>query len=101
MVANCTGFRSRDLVGDKAVYPVRGHLIRVGIFTYLHLLSFERKKTLVVGRVVPTRSTSLQPEMSARDIKFRIWKKRVKYEMVRESRNQKEISTPNTKVGKP
>lgn len=29
LVANCTGFRSRELVGDKAVYPVRGHLIRV------------------------------------------------------------------------
>ena len=51
MVANCTGFRSRDLVGDKAVYPVRGHLIRVGIFTYLHLLSFESKKKNSCGGV--------------------------------------------------
>ena len=32
VVANCTGFRSRELVGDKAVYPVRGHLIRVYTF---------------------------------------------------------------------
>lgn len=29
VVVNCSGFRSRDLVGDKNVYPVRGHLIRV------------------------------------------------------------------------
>ncbi|XP_052816614.1 D-aspartate oxidase-like isoform X2 [Mya arenaria] len=29
MVVNCSGFRSRDLVGDKSVYPVRGHLIRI------------------------------------------------------------------------
>ncbi|KAH3774961.1 D-aspartate oxidase-like isoform X2 [Dreissena polymorpha] len=29
VVVNCSGFRSRDLVGDKTVYPVRGHLVRV------------------------------------------------------------------------
>ena len=29
VVVNASGFRSRDLVGDKSVYPVRGHLIRV------------------------------------------------------------------------
>lgn len=29
VVVNCAGFRSRDLVGDKSVYPVRGHLLYV------------------------------------------------------------------------
>lgn len=29
VVANCTGFGSRDLLGDKEVYPVKGHLIRI------------------------------------------------------------------------
>ncbi|XP_045193020.2 D-aspartate oxidase-like isoform X1 [Mercenaria mercenaria] len=29
VVVNCAGFSSRDLVGDKSVYPVRGHLIRL------------------------------------------------------------------------
>ena len=41
IVVNCTGFRSRDLVGDKSVYPVRGHLVRVCILqpelTHPHL----------------------------------------------------------------
>lgn len=29
LVVNCAGFRSRELVGDTSVYPVRGHLIRL------------------------------------------------------------------------
>lgn len=28
-VVNCSGIRSRQLVGDNSVYPVRGHLIRI------------------------------------------------------------------------
>ena len=51
VVANCTGFRSRELVGDKAVYPVRGHLIRVCTF-FVVLFLFINVTTNAVSEIV-------------------------------------------------
>ena len=29
VVVNCTGLESRNLLGDKTIYPIRGQLVRV------------------------------------------------------------------------
>ena len=50
VVVNCTGFRSRDLVGDKAVYPVRGHLIKVSEAELILYASLQSLNIMLLNR---------------------------------------------------